>query len=81
MNKFLQLYINIIYNLINFINISPLKYPIYNKDAEVCLITKDPQSEYKEMLKEQGITRINKVYFNILLLFNFFFFFIILLIF
>ncbi|ORY15372.1 ribosomal protein L1 [Neocallimastix californiae] len=39
----------------------PLKYPIYNKDAEVCLITKDPQSEYKEMLKEQGITRINKV--------------------
>ncbi|KAG4103048.1 ribosomal protein L1 [Neocallimastix lanati (nom. inval.)] len=39
----------------------PLKYPIYDKDTEVCLITKDPQSEYKEMLKEQGITSINKV--------------------
>ncbi|ORX87550.1 ribosomal protein L1 [Anaeromyces robustus] len=39
----------------------PLKYPIYNKNSDVCLITKDPQSEYKEMLKEQGITNISKV--------------------
>lgn len=39
----------------------PLKYPIFDESSEVCLITKDPQSEYKVMLKEQGITSINKV--------------------
>lgn len=39
----------------------PLKYPVINEESEVCLITKDPQSDYKEMLREQGITRISKV--------------------
>ncbi|CAG8539482.1 9440_t:CDS:2, partial [Ambispora leptoticha] len=39
----------------------PLKHPFYGPDTEICLITKDPQEEFKKLLVEKGIKRINKV--------------------
>ncbi|CAG8542433.1 2055_t:CDS:10 [Paraglomus brasilianum] len=39
----------------------PLKHPIYEADAEICLFTKDPQSQYKKLLKEKEVTKIDKV--------------------
>lgn len=39
----------------------PLTHP-YRKDADqVCLITKDPQNDYKNLLKQKRITSIHKV--------------------
>ncbi|KAJ3023366.1 hypothetical protein HKX48_003477 [Thoreauomyces humboldtii] len=37
-----------------------LPNPLYT-GADVCLITKDPQREYKDLLATQGVTGINKV--------------------
>jgi ribosome biogenesis protein UTP30 len=39
----------------------PLKHSIIAPDAEVCLITKDPQATYKELLKEKDVKHISKV--------------------
>ena len=39
----------------------PLKHSILPPTAEVCLITKDPQSQFKQQLKDAGETRIDKV--------------------
>ncbi|CAG8506038.1 7686_t:CDS:2, partial [Paraglomus occultum] len=39
----------------------PLKHPIYDADAEICLFTKDPQSQYKKLLKEKEVITIDKV--------------------
>ena len=40
---------------------SPLAHPILPSDAEICLITKDPQREFKDLVQTQGIKRISKV--------------------
>ncbi|KAI9332527.1 ribosomal protein L1p/L10e family-domain-containing protein [Obelidium mucronatum] len=46
------------------IKIKPVKIPIVHsitsKNAEICLFTKDPQKEYKDLLEEKGI-KIDKV--------------------
>jgi len=39
----------------------PLKHSIVAPDAEVCLITKDPQKTYKELLHAKDVKRISKV--------------------
>jgi len=39
----------------------PLRHSIIAPDAEVCLITKDPQKTYKELLLEKDVKRISKV--------------------
>ncbi|KAJ3060919.1 hypothetical protein HDU99_005730 [Rhizoclosmatium hyalinum] len=38
----------------------PVKHSFSDPDAEVCLFTKDPQKEYKELLESKGI-KISKV--------------------
>ncbi|KAG2187505.1 hypothetical protein INT44_005194 [Umbelopsis vinacea] len=38
-----------------------LKYSVLQSDAEVCLFTKDPQKEFKELLASKGVKRVNKV--------------------
>ncbi|KAH6576020.1 hypothetical protein BSLG_004546 [Batrachochytrium salamandrivorans] len=39
----------------------PLPHPILPEDAEICLIVKDPQREYKDLIKNSGISRISRV--------------------
>ncbi|KAI9450220.1 ribosomal protein L1p/L10e family-domain-containing protein [Lactarius psammicola] len=40
----------------------PVKYPLVDpRDSAVCLITKDPQREYKDLLEQTGIKFINRV--------------------
>ncbi|KAJ3092492.1 Ribosomal L1 domain-containing protein 1 [Quaeritorhiza haematococci] len=39
----------------------PLKFPIIASDADICLITKDPQREFKTLLEAKGVTGISKV--------------------
>jgi ribosome biogenesis protein UTP30 len=34
---------------------SPLKYPLRTEDQQVCLITKDPQREYKDQLRSKNL--------------------------
>jgi ribosome biogenesis protein UTP30 len=45
--------------------VSPIRIPIphsYRQSTDqVCLFTKDPQREYKDLLKEKGINDVNKV--------------------
>ncbi|KAJ2960705.1 hypothetical protein NQZ79_g3906 [Umbelopsis isabellina] len=38
-----------------------LKHSILPQGAEVCLFTKDPQKEYKELLSSKQVKRVNKV--------------------
>jgi ribosome biogenesis protein UTP30 len=41
---------------------SPIKYPLVDpRSSAVCLITKDPQREYKDLLEKAGIRFINRV--------------------
>jgi hypothetical protein len=41
---------------------SPIKYPLVDpRTSAVCLITKDPQREYKDLLEEAGVRFINRV--------------------
>ncbi len=41
---------------------SPVKYPLVDpRDSAVCLITKDPQREYKDLLEQAGVKFINRV--------------------
>ena len=41
---------------------SPLAHPIIDpRTTSVCLITKDPQREYKDLLESHGIKFINRV--------------------
>ena len=43
-------------------SLSPLKYPVVDpRTSGVCLITKDPQREYKDLLERQGIKFISRV--------------------
>jgi ribosome biogenesis protein UTP30 len=40
----------------------PVKYPLVDpRDSAVCLITKDPQREYKDLLDQAGVKFINRV--------------------
>ena len=39
----------------------PLAHPLLDADASVCLLTKDPQREYKNLLMEKNITAVNRV--------------------
>lgn len=39
----------------------PLAHPLLDEDASVCLLTKDPQREYKDLLMEKNITSVNRV--------------------
>ncbi|KAH6588503.1 hypothetical protein BASA61_005899 [Batrachochytrium salamandrivorans] len=39
----------------------PLPHTILPEDAEICLIVKDPQREYKDLIKNSGISRISRV--------------------
>lgn len=38
-----------------------LAHPLLDQDASVCLLTKDPQREYKDLLMEKNITVVNRV--------------------
>ncbi|WFD26700.1 proteasome-interacting protein cic1 [Malassezia nana] len=38
-----------------------LAHPLLDQDAAVCLLTKDPQREYKDLLMEKNITLVNRV--------------------
>jgi ribosome biogenesis protein UTP30 len=41
---------------------SPIKYSLVDpRVSSVCLITKDPQREYKNLLEEAGIRFVNRV--------------------
>jgi ribosome biogenesis protein UTP30 len=41
---------------------SPIKYPLVDpRTSSVCLITKDPQREYKDLLEEAGVRFISRV--------------------
>jgi hypothetical protein len=41
---------------------SPIKYPLVDpRTSAICLITKDPQREYKDLLEEAGVRFINRV--------------------
>lgn len=41
---------------------SPIKHPLVDpRTSAVCLITKDPQREYKDLLEEAGVRFINRV--------------------
>ncbi|KAJ1915646.1 proteasome-interacting protein cic1 [Mycoemilia scoparia] len=39
----------------------PLRHPIFDTDTEVCLITKDPASTYKEKLEEANVGFVKEV--------------------
>ncbi|KAF8489626.1 ribosomal protein L1p/L10e family-domain-containing protein [Russula emetica] len=40
----------------------PIKYPLVDpRTSAICLITKDPQREYKDLLEEAGVQFINRV--------------------
>jgi len=40
----------------------PVKYPLVDpRDSAVCLITKDPQREYKDLLEKAGVKFVNRV--------------------
>ncbi|OZJ02172.1 hypothetical protein BZG36_04803 [Bifiguratus adelaidae] len=39
----------------------PLKHSLYGKGSEVCLFTKDPQKDYKELLEKKGVKSVTKV--------------------
>jgi ribosome biogenesis protein UTP30 len=40
----------------------PVKYPLVDpRDSSVCLITKDPQREYKDLLEQAGVKFISRV--------------------
>ncbi|KAH8999028.1 ribosomal protein L1p/L10e family-domain-containing protein [Lactarius deliciosus] len=40
----------------------PIKYPLVDpRDSAVCLITKDPQREYKDLLEHAGVKFVNRV--------------------
>ncbi|KAG9301778.1 hypothetical protein G9A89_003325 [Geosiphon pyriformis] len=39
----------------------PLRHALYGPDTEVCLFTKDPQKDFKELLSQHNVTRITKV--------------------
>ncbi|KAH8986481.1 ribosomal protein L1p/L10e family-domain-containing protein [Lactarius akahatsu] len=40
----------------------PIKYPLVDpRDSAVCLITKDPQREYKDLLEQAGVKFVNRV--------------------
>uniref|UniRef100_A0A7S3GEC6 Ribosomal L1 domain-containing protein 1 n=1 Tax=Palpitomonas bilix TaxID=652834 RepID=A0A7S3GEC6_9EUKA len=39
----------------------PLPNPIHTEDKEVCLFVKDPQRQYKDLLKEKNVDFIKKV--------------------
>ncbi|KAJ3074426.1 hypothetical protein HDU98_011303 [Podochytrium sp. JEL0797] len=47
------------------LKIKPVKIPVKHSfapsDAEICLFTKDPQREFKDLLEAKGITSITKV--------------------
>lgn len=41
---------------------SPIKHPLVDpRTTPICLITKDPQREYKDLLEEKGIKFISRV--------------------
>lgn len=41
---------------------SPVKHPLVDpREASICLITKDPQREYKELLAEKDVKFISRV--------------------
>ncbi|RHZ64649.1 hypothetical protein Glove_321g29 [Diversispora epigaea] len=39
----------------------PLKHPLYNSSTEICLITKDPQKDFKELVINQEAKNVKKV--------------------
>ncbi|KAK9765032.1 proteasome-interacting protein cic1 [Basidiobolus ranarum] len=39
----------------------PLRHPIISPGVDICLFTKDPQKEYKQLLETKGVKRISKV--------------------
>lgn len=39
----------------------PLAHPLLDEQASVCLLVKDPQREYKELLREKNITSVSRV--------------------
>lgn len=39
----------------------PLVHPLLDDEASVCLLVKDPQREYKELLQEKNIRSVNRV--------------------
>ncbi|ORX98258.1 ribosomal protein L1 [Basidiobolus meristosporus CBS 931.73] len=39
----------------------PLRHAIVSSGVDVCLFTKDPQKEYKQLLEKKGVKRISKV--------------------
>ncbi|KAJ3046578.1 hypothetical protein HK097_000726 [Rhizophlyctis rosea] len=39
----------------------PLRHSLLDEKAEVCLISKDPQRTYKDLLAAKGVTRVSKV--------------------
>ncbi|CAG8565526.1 24263_t:CDS:2 [Dentiscutata erythropus] len=39
----------------------PLKHPLYDASTEICLITKDPQKTFKELVASKNLKRIRKV--------------------
>ncbi len=43
----------------------PITHPLLSSDAEICLITKDPQREFKDLVASAKLDKIKKVfYFN-----------------
>ncbi|CAG8755953.1 3033_t:CDS:2, partial [Acaulospora colombiana] len=41
--------------------IIPIKHPLYDSSTEICLFTKDPQREFKELVATKGVKQIKKV--------------------
>ncbi|KAK9760284.1 proteasome-interacting protein cic1 [Basidiobolus ranarum] len=39
----------------------PLRHPILNQGVDICLFTKDPQKEYKQLIENKEIKQISKV--------------------
>ncbi|ORX89530.1 ribosomal protein L1 [Basidiobolus meristosporus CBS 931.73] len=39
----------------------PLRHPFLNQGVDICLFTKDPQKEYKQLLEKKNIKQISKV--------------------
>lgn len=40
---------------------SAIPTPVYTNDVEICLITKDPQREYKDLVAKKNIKAVTKV--------------------
>ncbi|CAG8670481.1 31857_t:CDS:2 [Gigaspora margarita] len=42
------------------------KHPLYDASTEICLITKDPQKTFKELVASKNLKRIRKVFVGLI---------------